>query len=100
MAFKPIIVEEEIDGVLYKAQFNGMASRNKIVNMAQNNIEEATEYMFAHVLVEPKIGDVDEYFGTDADHYDKVVVFMTKVGSANKDYFPASDRSANKGKSK
>lgn len=100
MAFKPIVVEKEINGVLFKAQFNGMSQRTKIANIASENIEDVAPYLFDNVLVEPKIDDIDEYFGVDAEFYDSVLTFLTKVGSADKEYFPASNEKANKGKGK
>lgn len=100
MAFKPIVVEKEIDGVIYKAQFNGMSQRTKVATIASEGIEGVAPYLFENVLVDPKILDVDEYFGTDAEHYDNVLTFLTKVASADKEYFPASDKVANKGKGK
>lgn len=100
MAFKPIIVEETIDGILYKAQFNGIRERTKLVSMISKDIEDGSAYVFENVLVEPKIPDVDEYFGTNAAHYDKVLVFLTQVGTADSKYFPAVDKTADKGKGK
>lgn len=100
MAFKPIVVEKEIDGVIYTAQFNGMSQRTKVATIASEGIEGVAPYLFENVLVDPKILDVDEYFGTDAEHYDNVLTFLTKVASADKEYFPASDKVANKGKGK
>lgn len=99
MAFKPIIVEKEIDGTIYKAQFNGMMSRNELAILADSDMSKAIEYVFNHTLVEPKIDDIDEYFGTNAAHYDKVISFLIGVGTASKEYFPDDKQSANRGKS-
>lgn len=100
MAFKPVVIEKEINGVTFKAQFGGMSARTKIANIASENMEAVAPYLFENVLVDPKILDTDEYFGTDAEFYDEVLVFLTKVGSADKEYFPASNKVANTGKGK
>lgn len=99
MAFKPVVVSEEIDEITYKAQFNGMMSRNELAILSDSDMGKAIEYAFEHTLVEPKIDDIDEYFGTNAAHYDKVISFLIGVGTASKKYFPDDKQSANRGKS-
>lgn len=100
MAFKPVVIEKEIHGEIFKAQFCGMSARAKIANIASESLENVAPYLFENVLVEPKISDVDEFFGTDAEFYDEVLVFLTKVGSADKEYFPTvvKGEGARKGK--
>ena len=99
MAFKPIVKEKEINGVLFKAQFNGVSAMYNAVDEADNKNKELVEYLFKNVVVEPKIDDMDEYFGTDVDFLNDVVAFASAVMRADKEYFPKSDKKATKEKS-
>lgn len=100
MAFKPITVEKEIKGVKYVAQFNGMSARSEIAYLANEDMRKVAPYLFENVLVNPKIDNIDEHFGTDAELYDEVIEFLTGVGTADKEYFPASadDKDGGNGK--
>lgn len=93
MAFKPVVKEKEINGKIYKAQFNGVSAMLDAVNEAGDDSKKLVEYLFANVLVEPKIEDIDEYFGTDVELMNKVVDFAGAVMRADKEYFPKSDKS-------
>ena len=98
MAFKPIVIEKEIDGVVYKAQFNGVKAMYDIADAADGSNTKLIDYLFENVVVEPKIGDIDEYFGTDTEHLNKVVEFAGAVARADKKYFPATNKNAVKAK--
>lgn len=100
MAFKPIIKEKEINGVIYKAQFNGVSAMFDATAEADGNNKKMVEYLFKNVLVEPKIDDMDEYFGTDVELMSEVVEFASAVMKADKEYFPKTDEAATKGKGK
>lgn len=88
MAFTPIMKELEIDGVLYKAQYNGPSAFMAIQEEAGQSNAKWTDYILKNVIVEPEIGNIDEYFGTDLDHMDKVITFGMKVCKADVEYFP------------
>lgn len=96
MAFKPIVIEKEIDGVLYKAQFNGMSALYDARAEFGDNDRKAIEYQLKHVIVEPQIDDMDEYFGTDIEHMNEVITFAGKVMSAHPDYFPKTFKEKSK----
>lgn len=98
MAFKPVVKEKEIGGKIYKAQFNGVSAMLEATNEAGDDSKKLVEYLFKNVLVEPKIDDMDEYFGTDVDLMNEVVEFAGAVMRADKEYFPKSDESGAKGK--
>lgn len=100
MAFKPITKEKEINGVKFIAQFNGISMREEIGYLSSENVRKVAPYLFENVLVEPKIADVDEFFGTDAVYYDEVTSFLLAVGRADPEYFPRpkSDKDGAKGK--
>lgn len=91
MAFKPIIKETEIKGITYKAQYNGISAMQEIGYLANEDMRKTTPYLFEHVLVEPKIKDIDEYFGTDTKHYNEVLNFLLKVAQADPEYFPEAE---------
>jgi len=88
MAFKPITVNETIDGVKYTAQFNGVSAMLKATKYAEEDTEKFADFLFDNVIVEPKISDKDEYFGTKAKHMTKVMDFASSVMQADEKYFP------------
>lgn len=98
MAFKPIVIEKEIDGVTYKAQFNGVSAMYDIADASEGSNNKLVAYLFENVIVEPKISDIDDYFGTDTEHLKKVVEFAGAVARADKKYFPATDKNTTKTK--
>lgn len=91
MAFKPIVKEQEINGVVYKAQFNGVSAMIKATSEAGEDTEKLVNYLFDNVLVEPKISDLDEYFGTDVELMNKVIEFAGAVMRADEKYFPKAE---------
>lgn len=93
MAFKPIAVTKEIDGVEYTAQFNGAMAMYRATD-AEGGNAGLVEYLFNNVIVEPKITDVDEYFGVNVETMGKVVEFAGKVMRADPEYFPPANESA------
>ncbi|MBR5823726.1 MAG: hypothetical protein IKY67_06255 [Paludibacteraceae bacterium] len=64
-------VEKEINGVKYVAQFNGLSAALKAVDDSyidgSDNISmlKLSEYVFKHVIVEPKGLDVDDFESLD-----------------------------------
>lgn len=100
MAFQPIVIEKEINGVTYKAQFSGISMREEIGYLSSENVRNVAPYLFENVLVEPKINDIDDYFGTDSKYYDEVTTFLLDVGRADPKYFPRTEQKSNGAKSK
>lgn len=100
MAFKPITKTKEIKGVQYTAQFNGMSALFDAKAETEGNDRKMLDYLFANVLVEPKIDDMDDYFGTDINLMNEVVTFASKVMSADSEYFPENKESGTKTTSK
>lgn len=101
MAFKPIVIEKEIKGTVYKAQFNGVSTMYRANDETEGKAMKLAQFLFENVLVEPKINDVDEYFGTDVDLMSEVTEFAAEVMRADEKYFPdPSNGSGTKAKSK
>lgn len=90
MAFKPIVIEKEIDGITYKAQFNGVTETYRLNEACGDKSTKIAEYLFENIIVEPKIkpDEIDEYFGTNYEHMNSVIEFAQKVMQADKEYFP------------
>ncbi len=100
MAFKPQVRETEINGITFKAQFNGISAMQEIGFLANEDMRKTTPYLFEHVLVEPKIKDIDEYFGTDTKFYNEVLDFLLKVAQADPKYFPKTEEKSTETKGK
>lgn len=100
MAFKPIVKTETINGVTFKAQFSGITASSEVGYLANEDVRKVAPYLFDNVLVEPKIKDIDEYFGTNMKFYNDVVAFLGAVASADPKYFPDTTESADGAKGK
>lgn len=100
MAFKPIVIEKEINGEIFKAQFNGFSALLDAREETSGSERKAAEYIFKNVIVEPKIKDIDEFFGTDLDFFSEVLAFGGEVMSADEKYFPKTEKEGTKGTSK
>lgn len=100
MAFKPIVKEKEIEGVIYKAQFNGVSAMFDAQSETDGDNKKMVEYLFKNVLVEPKIEDMDDYFGTDIELMNEVISFASDVMAADKKYFPKPDKGTAKAEGK
>lgn len=98
MAFKPVVIEKEIKGVVYKAQFNGVSTMFRANDETDGKATKMARFLFDNVLVEPKIDDVDEYFGTDVALMNEVTEFASDVMKADKKYFPDTIESGAKAK--
>lgn len=88
MAFKPEIREKEIGGVVYKAQFSGVSMLYRMNDECDGKLQKQAEFIFKHVIVEPRIDDIDDYFGTDVELQNEVIEFAGKVMRADAEYFP------------
>ncbi len=86
--FKPITVTEEIDGKKYTAQYSGVSMINRFNDETEGKSGAAVDFLFKYILVEPKIADIDEYFGTNTKHLNAVIEFLGKVMNADTQYFP------------
>lgn len=64
--FKPYTIDKEIDGVNYIAQFNGIGANLKAIdscyidNSSNTSLEKLADYIFTHVIVDPKIS-IDDF---------------------------------------
>ena len=91
MALKSYTVEQEINGVKYKAQFNGLSAALKandstyIEGTSVTSLEKMAEYILKHVIIEPRKLTVDDF--DDMDELGEVVAFGREVmhGSHNPD---------------
>lgn len=98
--FKPIVITKEINGETYKAQFNGISAMLDGQVEINGNNKKMVEYLLENVLVEPKIKDMDEYFGTNVQLLNEVIEFASDVMTADQKYFPKADRGTAEEKSK
>lgn len=77
---KYYVVEKEINGKTYKAQFSGIsaalkAADNSYIDGTSNiSVEKLSKYLFENVIVEPK--------GLTADDFDSMEEFNEVVGFA------------------
>jgi hypothetical protein len=94
MAFKPIVVTKEIDGITYKAQYNGVSESYRMQDECDGKNMKIAAYLLENVIVEPRISpdEIDEYFGTNFEHMNAVMEFAQKVMQADKEYFPAPSK--------
>lgn len=76
------IVSKCIDGVLYKAQFKGVAFASNIDTKYRDDKSsvELGDILFSEVLISPEIDDPDEFF-EDLDSYTRVRDFLWKVAN-------------------
>lgn len=76
-------VEKEIKGKKYIAQFAGLSVALKAVDSSyiegtsNTSIEKMAEYMFQHVIVEPKNLSVDDF--ETVDELNEVIAFARSV---------------------
>lgn len=77
-----IIVEQEIDGVIYKARYLGvgysMSLNDRLAN--ENSSAQLADILFDEVLVSPKM-KVDDF--ADIDAFSKVFSFLISVVNGN-----------------
>jgi hypothetical protein len=100
MAFKPIIVEKEIKGKVYKAQFNGASMLFRFQDETEGKSLAARDFLLKYVLVDPQISpeDFDEYIGTDIDLMNELIDFLGAVVRCDSEYFPDTNKSGNASK--
>lgn len=69
------IIEKEIDGVLYKARFKGMAFANELNDKLENGESSfrLAEILFQEILVSPQM-EIDDF--ADIETYTKVYDFL------------------------
>ena len=76
-------VEKEINGVKYKAQFNGISAALKAVDSSyiegtQNtSVDKLAKYLFDNVIVEPKGLTADDF--DSMEEFNQVVTFAREV---------------------
>lgn len=76
-------VEKEINGKKYTAQFNGISAALKAVDesyiegSSNTSTIKMAEYLFAHVIVEPKNLSIDDF--ESMEEFNDVIAFARKV---------------------
>lgn len=86
MANNRYTVEKEINGVKYTAQFNGLSAALDAVDSSyidgSSNISarKMAEYLFAHVIVDPKVS-IDDF--ANVAEMNKVTDFAREVMQGN-----------------
>lgn len=76
-------VDKEINGTTYTAQFSGLSSALKAVDdsyiegTSNISINKLANYIFEHIIVEPKNLDADSF--DDIDTFNEVVAFGREV---------------------
>lgn len=76
-------VDKEINGVKYTAQFNGISAALKAVdesyieNSSNTSTMKMAEYLFKHVIVEPKGLTPDDF--ESMEDFNEVIAFARKV---------------------
>ena len=85
------IFEKEIDGVLYKAQFKGIAFSKELMDNANENNShyQFGKILFEEVLISPKIG-IDDF--ADIDAYNKVYDFLLNVAMGTAKKIPSKSK--------
>ena len=81
------IVEKVIDGILYKAQFKGMAYAYALQHRAKTEKSEyrITKILFDEILVSPDVG-IDDF--EDLDALDRVRSFLFDIALGNIEPIP------------
>ena len=76
------IYEKEIDGIVYKAQFKGMAYALDILDKAEAGTSRLriSEKLFSEILVSPKVS-IDDF--ADMSSYTSVYEFLFDVATGN-----------------
>lgn len=76
------VVEKEINGILYKARFKGMACKYALENMVRTEKSDLqlAEILFNEILVSPKI-TIDDF--EDMDAFYDVFDFLLDVALGN-----------------
>lgn len=77
-----IIVEQEIDGVIYKAKYLGvgysMSLNDRLIR--ENSSFQLADILFKEMLVSPKM-EIDDF--ADIDAFSKVFSFLVSVANGN-----------------
>ena len=83
MAKKFYVVEKEINGTTYKAQFSGISTALKAVDASyiegttNTSVEKLATYLFEHIIVEPKNLTIDDF--DNMQEFNDVVTFAREV---------------------
>lgn len=76
-------VDKEINGTKYVCQFSGISTALKAVDnsyvegTSNTSVEKLAEYLFEHVVVEPRGLTVDDF--ESVEEFSKVVAFAREV---------------------
>lgn len=76
------IAEKEIDGIVYRAKFKGMAFALRVEEECENNKSQLrlSELLFREILISPKV-TLDDF--TDLDTFFRVQSFLLDVAIGN-----------------
>lgn len=102
MAVQHYTVEKEINKKKYVAQFAGISvglkalDQSYIEGSSNTSMEKLTEYLFKHVIVEPKNLSIDDF--DSMDEFNQVVAFARQVMQG--DFRAKADEGAADAKSK
>lgn len=102
MANKFYVVEKEINGQKYKAQFAGISTALRAVDSSyiegtnNTSTEKLAEYLFKYIIVEPKGLSIDDF--EDMGTFNEVITFAREVMSG--DFREEGNKVATKGKGK
>lgn len=87
MAINPYNVTKEINGKKYVAQFNGISAALNAVDSSYidgtntTSVSKLADYLFKHVIVEPKGLTPDDF--DNMDEFNEVVAFAREVMQGN-----------------
>lgn len=93
---KTYTATKEVNGVTYRAQFNGVREAVRATNQYKGNELAFDEYLLANVIVEPPGLQLDDF--EDIDEYRRVIQFAAGVLAGR--FRPGADDTATKGNSK
>lgn len=93
---KTYTASKEVNGVTYRAQFNGVREAVRATNQYKNNELAFDEYLLSNVIVEPPGLQLDDF--EDVDEYRQVIRFAASVLAGR--FRPGADDTAEKRKSK
>ena len=83
MAVNPYVIEKEINGKTYKAQFNGMSfalraiDNSYIEGTTTTSLEKLSKYLLENVIVSPPNLTVDDF--ESMEEFNEVISFAREV---------------------
>ncbi len=95
---KTYTATKEINGITYRAQFNGVRECRRALDKYGKTELEFEEYLLANVIVDPPGLQLDDF--EDLDECNQVIRFASSVltGRFRRDENPAADKTGGKKK--